>query len=53
MGCGNLSVEPKDLRPTTFDFDTFIEQNLQPAAGASTTPAFEPTLEVAAIFLHC
>ena len=48
MGGGNLGVEPNDLQPTTFDFETFLEQDIQPAAGAYSSPDFEPTLEAAA-----
>ena len=51
MGGGNLGVEPKDLRPTTFDFETFLEQYLQPATDASSPPDCEPTSEAAATLL--
>ena len=50
LGGGNLGVAPRDLQPTTFDFETFLEQDLWPAASASPTPSFKPTLEVAATF---
>ena len=48
MGGGNFSVEPNDLWPTTFDFETFLEQDLWPAASASPSPDCKPTLEEAA-----
>ena len=48
MGGWNLGVEPKDLRPTTFDFETFLEGDLWPAAGASPSPDREPTSEAVA-----
>ena len=51
MGGGNLGVRPKDLQPTTFDFDTFLEGDIWPAAGASPSPDCEPTLEAAATLL--
>ena len=51
MGGGNLGVESKDLWPTTFDFETFLEQDLWPAASTSPSPEFEPTLEAAATLL--
>ena len=50
MGSGNLGVAPRDLQPTSFDFETFPEQDLWPVAGASPTSSFKPTLEVAATF---
>ena len=51
-------MEPKDLWPTTFDFETFLEQDIQMAAGASPAPVCTPaqsgscSSEVAAMTLR-
>ena len=52
MGGGNLGGEPKDLWPTTFDFETFLEQDIQLAASASPAPACTSTSEVEAMTLR-
>ena len=52
MGSENLGVKPNDLWPTTFDLETFPEQDIWPDASASPSPECAPTSEAAAMALR-
>ena len=51
MAGGSLGIKPNDLQAMTLDLETFLEQDILPAASASPAQEFEPTSDAVAMFL--